>query len=159
MSLWIIVAVAMVVMLAAWIVSYVDDWSRDWNTNVAETTVEANDTNLRPINSTLSPQKLADATLAAVSTLRRWSVVEKSELEPNTEMQPGIRLKLLHSTLLMHFKDDVTVTILGTDGGSVLNARSQSRIGKGDLGQNPRNLRQLHAAVRRELEKREISSQ
>ena len=40
------------------------------------------------------------------------------------------------------FYDDITV-ILRSERGNSVKATSQSRVGKGDLGQNPRNLKEL----------------
>ncbi|SMP50894.1 Protein of unknown function [Neorhodopirellula lusitana] len=64
------------------------------------------------------------------------------------------RLHLTRTTPLFRFVDDIWVDVLPLDdsdsrsdsdsGTQVLvNARSQSRVGKGDLGQNPRNLKAL----------------
>lgn len=146
-----IVVVAVLGMLVAWIASFVDNWSRDWTTNVAETSVDAEDAHLHPLQCDLSPQELASTVVEAVASMQRWSVIEEPKIRSETNDE--IELKLEHRTLLMHFRDDVTVTIRPTDRGSILNARSKSRIGTGDLGQNPRNLRQLLAAVMKELER------
>ena len=43
----------------------------------------------------------------------------------------------------MRFTDDIVV-VLRTEGDLTrVQAQSQSRVGKGDLGQNPRNLKEL----------------
>jgi uncharacterized protein (DUF1499 family) len=53
---------------------------------------------------------------------------------------------------LFRFKDDITVRVINRGSERVLAAKSRSRVGKGDLGQNPRNLKQLLEAVRTKLE-------
>lgn len=60
-------------------------------------------------------------------------------------------VRLVRATRFWRFEDDVTVKISPAEGGSVVTAQSQSRVGKGDLGQNPRNLIELLGEVRRQL--------
>jgi uncharacterized protein (DUF1499 family) len=57
-------------------------------------------------------------------------------------------LHFVRTTPLMRYKDDIRVRIVPAASGSRVSAESRSRIGRGDLGQNPRNLRELLAAVR-----------
>ena len=45
------------------------------------------------------------------------------------------------------FTDDVTVTLRAADNGVILDARSASRVGRGDFGENRRHLRQLLTAL------------
>lgn len=60
------------------------------------------------------------------------------------------RVTAVVTTALWKFKDDVTVTVEdGPDDGSVLNARSQSRVGRGDLGANANHLRELFEGLDR----------
>ncbi|MBI1763217.1 MAG: DUF1499 domain-containing protein [Acidobacteria bacterium] len=54
------------------------------------------------------------------------------------------------TTRLLKFKDDVTITVTSGDGATIVNVRSKSRIGKGDLGTNARRIR----AFQMELAKR-----
>lgn len=46
-------------------------------------------------------------------------------------------------TPFLGFRDDVTLRLQETDAGTLVHARSASRIGKGDLGANARHLRDL----------------
>jgi uncharacterized protein (DUF1499 family) len=48
----------------------------------------------------------------------------------------------------MKYRDDIRVQIEPAAEGTRLSAESRSRVGKGDLGQNPRNLRELLDKVR-----------
>jgi uncharacterized protein (DUF1499 family) len=68
---------------------------------------------------------------AAVTSLPRWRLVSAS-------MELGeIRAEV--ETPILRFVDDVTVKISG-DNPVVVNVRSRSRVGKGDLGKNAKNI-------------------
>ncbi|QIN82609.1 DUF1499 domain-containing protein [Rubrobacter tropicus] len=88
----------------------------------------------------IAPELLLAAFQNAIETLPRWTVgpSEKSEL------------KAVRKTRLFRFRDDVKIQISADETGSRADLTSASRIGKGDLGQNPRNLKELLRAVERE---------
>jgi uncharacterized protein (DUF1499 family) len=69
--------------------------------------------------------------VAAITSLPRWKLVSASvELgEIRAEVE----------TPLFRFVDDVTVQISG-ENPVVVNVRSKSRVGKGDLGKNAKNV-------------------
>jgi uncharacterized protein (DUF1499 family) len=52
----------------------------------------------------------------------------------------------------MRFKDDIWVTLAPgeTEGTTIVQVRSQSRLGRGDLGQNPRNIKELLSRLEQE---------
>jgi uncharacterized protein (DUF1499 family) len=136
---------AMGVALILW--SQVEDWSRDLRINVAATESDSPDERLRPLRSTLAASELADRVETAAGKLPGWTLDSRSAGE-------SVRLHFVRTTPLLRFKDDIRVTIEPQPGGgSVLNAESRSRVGKGDLGQNPRNLRELLAAARAAMER------
>jgi len=56
-------------------------------------------------------------------------------------------LTATHRTWMMRFIDDVLVWLEGRPGGCRVHARSRSRMGRGDLGQNRRNLLDLFEAI------------
>ncbi|AHY46318.1 Protein of unknown function (DUF1499) [Rubrobacter radiotolerans] len=93
------------------------------------------------------PEQLEGALLAAVERLPRWS------FKKGIVSGEDSGLRFVRRTRVFGFKDDVTarVTALGTEG-SRLEARSASRVGKSDLGQNPRNLKELLRALQRVLD-------
>lgn len=125
------------------VLSQVENWSRDFTTNTAATDDNASDSRLRPIDSASSPAELKDVVIAETSKLPNWELVEQIEEDG------AAKLHFVRTTGLWKFKDDIRVQIGPIEsGGSRLTAESRSRVGKGDLGQNPRNLRELHAAVR-----------
>ncbi|NOT59982.1 MAG: DUF1499 domain-containing protein [Acidobacteria bacterium] len=60
-------------------------------------------------------------------------------------------IEAVDTTPLMKFKDDVTITI-GTQGTeTVVNVRSKSRVGKGDLGANAKRIRKFQAELAKRL--------
>ncbi len=78
------------------------------------------------------------AVLEAERVLPRWKVEDASEDV----------VWLTRTTRVFRFVDDVYVLVEPLPGGrSRLVARSASRVGKGDLGQNARNLKELWHAL------------
>jgi uncharacterized protein (DUF1499 family) len=120
----------------------VDDWGRDLRTNVAETAPDAADTLLRPVTVASSVEQAAALVEQAAATIPRLRA--SSRLDSPDE----VRLSFVHTTKLFRFKDDVTVWVEQVSDGARIRARSASRVGTGDLGQNPRTLRALFRAVR-----------
>ena len=59
------------------------------------------------------------------------------------------RIEAIATTRLLRFKDDIVIRVRPRDGGSRVDVRSASRIGRGDLGANARRIRdfigRLHA--------------
>ena len=50
---------------------------------------------------------------------------------------------------LFHFQDDIVVRVRpGADGGSLVDMRSKSRVGQGDMGANAARIRQFMVALR-----------
>lgn len=130
-----------------WLIFTIDDWSRDLTTNYATTSSAAKNPSLRPIEAELPPAELAKLTIAAAREIPGWQF--KSQQDSSDE----IRLHFVRTTKLMRFKDDITVRIRPVSGEGrqprcEISAESQSRLGKGDLGQNPRNLRELMDKLR-----------
>ena len=57
------------------------------------------------------------------------------------------QLHLTRRTRLWRFVDDLVLTFEPTGEGTVIHAESRSRIGKGDLGQNRRNILELWQTI------------
>ncbi|MBI2825318.1 MAG: DUF1499 domain-containing protein [Planctomycetia bacterium] len=124
----------------------VDDWNRDLTTNWAVTSSAARDPELRSIETTLDVEKAAELVRAAAASLPRWTE-QGSEREGG-----GFVLHFVHTGPLLPLRDDVTVIVdAGDDGSTIIRAISRSRMGKGDLGQNPRNLKDLFGEMRKRL--------
>jgi uncharacterized protein (DUF1499 family) len=124
----------------------VDDWGRDLTTNHAETSLDAGDQALRPLASDRSVDETAAAIQRAAQTLPRWTFAGQ------TDAGDVITLRYVRATRLLGFKDDITLRVEPSAGGATVHATSQSRVGKGDLGQNPRNLKEILGAVREQLD-------
>jgi len=136
MSVYVVLGIILVIFAA--VALQIDDWSRDWTTNFAELSDAAEDPMLRPLTLGPPPAAVAESLESKLREQPRWSVRARS-----TEGDV-VRMHLTHTTRLLRFVDDVHATLRPTDpGGTRVEATSQSRIGKGDLGQNPRNLKQL----------------
>jgi uncharacterized protein (DUF1499 family) len=86
---------------------------------------------LQPLAVNRPYQDVFPEAVAAITSLPRWKLVSASvELgEIRAEVE----------TPLFRFVDDVTVQISG-ENPVVVNVRSRSRVGKGDLGKNAKNV-------------------
>ena len=143
-------AAAIGIAMIAKTVMMIDDWGRDWTSNHAAFTADHPNELLRPVVSDHSPAQVADAISSWASKQSKWSVVT------DTTSDSLRRMHLTHTTSAFRFVDDVHLEISQqTDAAgktqTFVHAESQSRVGKGDLGQNPRNLKMLHEGVRSEL--------
>jgi len=137
-----ILVLAFVLVVGGVLLVLVEDWSRDLTQNSAETSDTAEDTLERPLLLHRSVPDSAELVEHAVHTLVRWEITGR---EPDGD---AVVLHLVRTTPLWRFKDDITVRVETVAEGTRISAKSQSRVGKGDLGQNPRNLRELFEALR-----------
>ncbi len=90
------------------------------------------------------PEALLVAVLGVIERLSRWEVASRNERE----------VTAVRTTRFFRFKDDVTVVVEAAQSGSQAEFTSASRVGKGDLGQNPRNLEELFDGLNREIQAR-----
>jgi len=86
--------------------------------------------------------KVFDAALASAQTFG-WEIRE-------TDREQGV-IEAVATTRLFKFKDDVTVTITRDGEATVVNVRSKSRVGKGDLGTNARRIRAFQTELAKRL--------
>lgn len=89
----------------------------------------------------VEPHKLQGTVREAVEGLARWRF----------EGSDGTKLHAVRESRLFRLADDVTVSLSARGSGSEVVFESASRVGKGDLGQNMRNLRDLIEAIDRIL--------
>jgi uncharacterized protein (DUF1499 family) len=89
---------------------------------------------LQPQLFTQSPEQIFDAA-SAVARAQGWEVTQE-------ERATGV-IQAVATTRLIHFKDDVTVTVTVSRDASQTKVvvRSHSRVGKGDLGTNARRIK------------------
>lgn len=142
--------VSFVLLTLVWLFTTVEDWSRDLTTNFATTSASAKKPSLHPIISDQQPPELADLVATAAEQLPGWELTGREEGPDDTTLQ------FIRTTRLMRFKDDITVRIRPVSDGQQpakyeVSAESQSRVGKGDFGQNPRNLAELMDTLRNTL--------
>ena len=52
-------------------------------------------------------------------------------------------IEAIDTTLLLRFKDDVVIRVVGTAEGSRVDVRSRSRVGRSDLGKNAARIREF----------------
>lgn len=78
------------------------------------------------------PDTVFEAALAAVRE-QGWEIVAADEDEH--------RIEATDTTFWYGFKDDVVIRIEPSDGGSRLDVRSKSRVGRSDLGKNAERIR------------------
>jgi len=118
------------------ILSRVGDWRRDFTTNVAST---ANGTDLEPLRLEGTVDDAIVSLKVALDSMSNWQLVNSQNVPEMTVID------LVRTTPIFRFKDDVKVSIRKDDSrnGVIIDAVSRSRVGKGDLGQNPRNIREL----------------
>jgi len=60
-------------------------------------------------------------------------------------------IEAVATTRLFKSKDDVTITIAEEGGATIVNVRSKSHMGKGDLGTNARRIRAFQAELAKRL--------
>lgn len=115
----------------------IDNWRRDFTTNHADLDESSPDPHLRPPTLAGSPVEVAERITAWAEDHPRWTVVAQDV------RSDGATLHLTRTTRLFRFVDDIHVQLTVTGDRTRVDAESRSRVGKGDLGQNPRNLKEL----------------
>jgi uncharacterized protein (DUF1499 family) len=111
-----------------------------WFTRNWVDTAEGIDPMLVPL---LLPMRLGEAmefVAEAIRALPRWRV-ESIDKATGT-------IVATRRTRVCRFVDDVTIRLESTTNGVLVHARSQSRVGVGDFGQNRRNLLELFSALK-----------
>jgi uncharacterized protein (DUF1499 family) len=125
-------AVAVVYVLRAWPMI-----------NVVETGRTPEYPDVIPRTYAMPRERVYDAALHAVDRLPRWSLVTNSP--ESGEIAAEARTRVLR------FVDDVRVRIESADTGTIVKARSASRVGRGDFGQNARNIRAFFEELDRQM--------
>lgn len=88
---------------------------------------------IRPVMLTLAPDTAFDAALGAAQEMD-WEIVAADEAD--------LRIEAVDTTLWFGFEDDVVIRVrAAADGGSRVDVRSVSRVGKSDLGTNAARIR------------------
>jgi uncharacterized protein (DUF1499 family) len=93
---------------------------------------------LAPIVLALPPDQAFDAALKALQAL---------DLEVTLSDQARGVIEARATSKLFRFVDDVVIRIRPKDGGSVVDIRSKSRVGQGDMGANAERIRAITARI------------
>ncbi len=80
-----------------------------------------------------------------------WSSVPNSGLKPIRAKEETAEQQLHFVVPVLMFRDDLVVTLRGNQQQVVVDVRSQSRVGKGDFGENRRHIIQLLDALDKAL--------
>src|SRR5262249_20166945 len=96
-----------------------------------------------PLDLPLPPAEALARVESAIRGLPRWRV-ESIGAAAGT-------ITATRRTRIFHCTDDVTIRLEPITTGARVHARSKSRVGKSDFGQNRRNILELFAALRRSL--------
>ena len=105
--------------------------------NFAATSPAATDPRLRPRVLKFPPSAASDRVAGAIAAIRGWRVVGRDD---------GV-IQATRTTRVLHFVDDISILLEPAAGGTAVSARSASRVGRGDFGQNRRNLGELWQAL------------
>jgi len=87
---------------------------------------------LRPLTISKPPGEVFDRAREVADSLG-WTLVDANQAEG--------RIEATDTTFWFGFKDDIVIRIQRTDAGSVVDVRSKSRVGRGDVGANAKRIR------------------
>jgi uncharacterized protein (DUF1499 family) len=128
-------------LLALAIVSLLRSWPV---VNAVETGRTPEYPDLQPRQYQARRDRVFDAAVRAVGSMPRWTLAA-ARLE-----QGEIRAEA--RTRLFRFVDDVVIRVAEEENRTVVNVRSASRVGRGDFGQNARNVRAFLAGLDRQMD-------
>ena len=94
---------------------------------------------IQPLVLPMPPPAAFDRALAVAMGLG-WDIVKRDPA--------GGRIDAVDTTFWFGFKDDIVVRVREADGGSRIDVRSKSRVGRGDVGTNARRVRAFLTRVR-----------
>ena len=132
-----VIIAALIIFSLTVVILQIDNWQRDLFTNEAATSVDADDYWMRPLTVELSLEESEQLIMTATKRLSRWN------FESRLEEADSVVLEFTRSTRFIRFVDDIIVRLSWTEVGIEIDIESRSRVGKGDLGQNPRNIKEL----------------
>lgn len=138
--LWIAGAVVL------FLVVTIDDWRRDFTTNHAEIGSKATGP---PPHAFVAHQSAADLVEALKWAARR---IGSWEYVGTTAEGTDTLVLFVRTSKIFQLKNDVRMYVRDRGNSRLVFGESRSRWGAGDLGQNPRNLREILAELKSVLE-------
>jgi uncharacterized protein (DUF1499 family) len=136
-----LVILAVVACVLMGFASRLENWQRDLSSNSAHLVAHSPDPLLRPFQLPMSAQEAEKHVQKRVGQMPRWKLESIERLEGSTVIH------FTRRTRVFRFVDDITIQLTEQAGATRVDAKSKSRFGKGDLGQNPRNLRELRMGL------------
>jgi len=116
---------------------------RRWfHQNIADTDGSTH-ADLKPLELPLGPREAFERMPSVIANIRGWKV-------ESLDSESGV-IKVTRRTRGFGFIDDIVLKIQGTRMGIRIHVRSESRVGKGDLGQNRRNILELFRTLRKQM--------
>ena len=113
--------------------------------NVVETGTTPEYPDIQPRSYREEVSQVFDAALHAVDRMPRWSLVV---YQPESG-----EIKAEARSLVLRFVDDVVIRVRPLGVSTVVSVRSASRVGRGDFGQNARNIRAFFQELDRQVER------
>ena len=104
-----------------------------FTTHVAETRLDHERPELRPLFLELPQTQVRDEVVKAMHQLQWQRIAEEQQ-----------KVRAVVVTSWLRFKDDVEVVLQSTRGGILVNVRSRSRVGQGDFAANTRHILELY---------------
>jgi uncharacterized protein (DUF1499 family) len=99
---------------------------------------------IQPLYYTADPRRVFDESVSSVKELERWELV-KSDVATR-------KIEATSTTRVFKFVDDVTITVQPvTEFVTRVDVHSRSRVGKGDFGQNARNIEAFYGELEERL--------
>jgi uncharacterized protein (DUF1499 family) len=129
---WTIATIVVLVLIVA-----IDDPLRDFTTNHAAIAEDAEDPALRPLVFDRPAAELIEATQRAARRIKTWEYIGTARIDNAST------IVFERTGRVTRITDDIIIRVEDLGQRCRLTGESRSRIGLGDLGQNPRNLRRI----------------
>ncbi len=112
--------------------------------NVVETGKTAEYADVVPQYYSTDPQRVFDEVRGSVTDLNRWELIQDD--------RSALTVRAERSTRSLGFIDDIEIRVEPiTEFATRVNVKSSSRVGKGDFGQNARNIEEFFVELNRRL--------
>ncbi|MEZ5308747.1 MAG: DUF1499 domain-containing protein [Pyrinomonadaceae bacterium] len=113
--------------------------------NIAESAPDGGEKGIRTLYLKEDRERVADISRRILKEMRtevwggEWRIVSEESNEKVTRFRVEVPV--------VFFTDDLVVTIREDEGKTIVDARSSSRVGKSDFGENARHIRQYFALL------------
>lgn len=116
-----------------------------WLTHNVANTDGTTHSDLAPLELPLASEIALAGIRKTIGSMRRWRIESEGQGEAENTIHAT------RQTGMMKYVDDIHLRVEPTPSGVRIHARSESRVGKGDLGQNRRNILELFRTLRKQL--------